>query len=134
MDIAVTREGGRLKMAVADYGPGSDACQKGGTGLGLSISKAIVERLGGEIGFTTGKGKATTFYFFLPECSEPAGRASGQLHGGEGAAERDPAYPGLGRDRRHCEAFRPHYAVGADSRNLAKTHQLTILNSSGEHT
>ena len=23
------------------------------------------------IGFTTGKGKATTFYFFLPECSEP---------------------------------------------------------------
>jgi signal transduction histidine kinase len=91
VDIAVTREGGRLKVAVADYGPGisdeflarifqrfsqadsSDACQKGGTGLGLSISKAIVERLGGEIGFTTGKGKATTFYFFLPECSEPAG-------------------------------------------------------------
>ena len=51
----------------------SDACQTGGTGLGLSISKVIVERLGGEIGFTAGKGKATTFYFFLPECSEPAG-------------------------------------------------------------
>ena len=94
VDIAVTREGGRLKVAVADYGPGisdeflarifqrfsqadsSDACLKGGTGLGLSISKAIVERLGGEIGFTTGKGKATTFYFFLPECSESAGARS----------------------------------------------------------
>ena len=94
VDIAVTREGGRLKVAVADCGPGisdeflacifqrfsqadsSDARQKGGTGLGLSISKAIVERLGGEIGFTTGKGKATTFYFFLPECSEPAGARS----------------------------------------------------------
>src|ERR1017187_2884811 len=94
VDIAVTREGARLKVAVADCGPGisdeflacifqrfsqadsSDARQKGGTGLGLSISKAIVERLGGEIGFTTGKGKATTFYFFLPECSEPAGARS----------------------------------------------------------
>ncbi len=94
VDIAVTREGGRLKVAVADYGPGisdeflarifqrfsradsSDARQKGGTGLGLSISKAIVERLGGEIGFTTEKGKGTTFYFFLPECSEPAATAS----------------------------------------------------------
>jgi signal transduction histidine kinase len=94
VDIAVTREGARLKVAVADRGPGiteeflprifepfsqadsSDARRKGGTGLGLSISKAIVERLGGEIGFTTGKGKATTFYFFLPECPEPAATAS----------------------------------------------------------
>jgi len=94
VDIAVTREGGRLKVAVADYGPGipdeflprifqrfsqadsSDARHKGGTGLGLSISKAIVERLGGEIGFTTGKGKATVFYFFLPECSGPAATVS----------------------------------------------------------
>jgi signal transduction histidine kinase len=94
VDIAVTREEERLKVAVADYGPGisdeflarifqrfsqadsSDARQKGGTGLGLSISKAIVERLGGEIGFTTEKGKGTNFYFFLPECSEPAATAS----------------------------------------------------------
>ncbi len=94
VDIAVTREGGRLKVAVADSGPGipdefrarifqrfpqddsSAAPQTGGTGLGLSISKAIVERLGGEIGFTTGTGKATTFYFFLPECAEPAATAS----------------------------------------------------------
>ena len=89
VDIAVTREGGRLKVAVtncagipdeflagifqrfsrADF---SDARQKGGAGPGLSISKAIVERLGGEIGFTAATGKATTFYFFLPEWSEPA--------------------------------------------------------------
>jgi signal transduction histidine kinase len=90
VDLAVTREGGRLKVAVTDYGPGiadelvprifqrfaqadsSEASQKGGSGLGLSISKAIVKRLGGEIGFTTEKGKATSFYFFLPECAEPA--------------------------------------------------------------
>jgi len=90
VDVAVTREDGRLRVAVADHGPGiqeefldrifqrfsqadaSDARQKGGTGLGLSISKAIVERLGGEIGFTTGRGKGATFYFFLPELTDPA--------------------------------------------------------------
>jgi len=90
VDIAVTREGTRLKVAVVDHGAGvsedflarifqrfsqadsSDARQKGGTGLGLSISKAIVERLGGEIGFTTEKGKGTSFFFFLPEWSGPA--------------------------------------------------------------
>ena len=90
VDVAVTRDDGRLRVAVADHGPGipeeflerifqrfsqadaSDARQKGGTGLGLSISKAIVERLGGEIGFTTEPGKGATFYFFLPELIDPA--------------------------------------------------------------
>ncbi len=49
------------KFAQADA---SDTRQKGGTGLGLSISKAIIERLGGTIGFTTGA-DGTTFYFDL---------------------------------------------------------------------
>ena len=39
--------------------------KKGGSGLGLAISKAIVERHGGRIGFTTEKG--TAFFFELPE-------------------------------------------------------------------
>ena len=47
-----------------------------GPGPGASISKAVVERFRGETGFTTEKGKGTTFYFFLPECSEPAATAS----------------------------------------------------------
>jgi signal transduction histidine kinase len=40
--------------------------ERGGTGLGLSITKAIVERLGGEIGFETHQGAGTTFHFELP--------------------------------------------------------------------
>lgn len=43
----------------------SDTRQKGGTGLGLNISKAILEKHGGTIGFSSNKEK-TIFYFELP--------------------------------------------------------------------
>ena len=84
VDIAVSAQGERIRVGVIDHGPGiseafrqrifqkfsqedsSDMRQKGGTGLGLSISKAIVEGLGGEIGFDTEAGKGSTFYFYLP--------------------------------------------------------------------
>ncbi|MBD2314730.1 PAS domain S-box protein [Desertifilum sp. FACHB-1129] len=56
------------KFAQADS---SDSRQKGGTGLGLSISKAIIERLGGEIGFDTEVDRGTTFYFSLPQWRSP---------------------------------------------------------------
>ena len=90
VDIALSRQGARIRVAVIDYGPGipeefrprifqkfsqadaSNVKQKGGTGLGLSISKAIVEGLGGEIGFETGAQTGSTFYFYLPEWREPA--------------------------------------------------------------
>lgn len=55
------------KFAQADS---SDTRQKGGTGLGLSICKAIVEKLGGHIGFETQTNVGTTFYFDLPEWHE----------------------------------------------------------------
>lgn len=41
-----------------------------GTGLGLNISKSIIERLNGNIGFTSLKDVGTTFYFDLPEFKE----------------------------------------------------------------
>lgn len=82
--IAAKLTGNTVRISVADQGPGipaafresifkkfaqadsSDARQKGGTGLGLSIAKAIVEQLGGEIGYETKTGAGTTFYFDLP--------------------------------------------------------------------
>ena len=58
------------KFAQADA---SDTRRRGGTGLGLSITKAIVEKLGGSIGFETDMGRGTVFYLDLPEWFEPMG-------------------------------------------------------------
>jgi PAS domain S-box-containing protein len=80
--VAVSRRGGRIRVAVVDRGPGipaefrprifgkfaqAEGHAKGGTGLGLAISKAIVEKHGGTVGFETGGGAGTTFYFELTE-------------------------------------------------------------------
>jgi len=51
------------KFAQADS---SDTRKRDGTGLGLSISRIIVERMGGEINYTTIMGKGTIFYFSIP--------------------------------------------------------------------
>ena len=98
VEIAVSREGDNLRIAVTDRGPGipdefhdrifqkfaqadsSDDRQRGGTGLGLSICKAIVERYGGTIGFETEMHRGTTFHFTLPAIDEeplPALEADG---------------------------------------------------------
>jgi PAS domain S-box-containing protein len=89
VEIHVARNESSVRVEVRDHGPGipeefrkrifqkfsqadsSDTRQKGGTGLGLNISRAIVERLGGTIGFETRTGEGTTFYFELPEWEEP---------------------------------------------------------------
>jgi PAS domain S-box-containing protein len=86
--VRVKRSGEAIRVKVTDQGPGipeefrahvfekfvqadaSDSRAKGGTGLGLSICKAIVNRLGGHIGFETQQGQGTTFYFDLPACAE----------------------------------------------------------------
>jgi|GEM_PF-2689797 len=86
--ISVSHHDRWIRVSVTDCGPGipeefrdrifqkfaqadsSAARQKGGTGLGLSISKAIIEKLGGHIGFTTDTDVGTTFYFDLSEYQE----------------------------------------------------------------
>ena len=80
--IAAERRAGRLRVSVSDRGPGvppefagrifqkfaqaETACERKGSGLGLSITRAILENMGGEVGFTSEPGD-TTFHFELPE-------------------------------------------------------------------
>jgi PAS domain S-box-containing protein len=84
VEIRMSREGANVRVSVTDRGPGiplafrkriferfsqadgSDSRQKGGTGLGLTISKALIEQMGGTIGYETHPGIATAFFFDLP--------------------------------------------------------------------
>jgi len=91
VDIGVERHSGWARVSVCDHGKGipaefrsrifsrfaqadsSSTRQKGGTGLGLSICKALIERMGGFISFTTLIGEGTTFFFDLPLIGRTAG-------------------------------------------------------------
>lgn len=82
--IAITKTENGARISVRDYGIGipsseqvkiferfanlsnSDRQNNGGSGLGLSICKAIIETLGGKIGFDSAEGVGTTFYIDLP--------------------------------------------------------------------
>lgn len=89
IEVRAWSSDGRAHVSVRDFGKGiplefqprlfqkfsqadsSDSRRLAGTGLGLAISRAIVERLGGSIGFDTGPG-GTTFYFDLPDADSIA--------------------------------------------------------------
>jgi signal transduction histidine kinase len=82
--LAAERRGGEIRVCVRDRGPGipeefrarifqrfaqadsSTTRRREGTGLGLNISRAIIERLGGRIGFESREGVGTTFFIDLP--------------------------------------------------------------------
>ena len=83
VEVDVGDANGLARVTVTDHGPGipeasqpkifqkfyqadgSSSRTKGGTGLGLSICKALLERMDGQIGFTSRPGE-TVFHFDLP--------------------------------------------------------------------
>jgi PAS domain S-box-containing protein len=85
VEVAVTRHEQLLRVSITDHGPGvptafrarifgkfaqadgSAARQNGGAGLGLSIAKAIIERHGGRIDYTSEPDQGATFFVDLPE-------------------------------------------------------------------
>jgi signal transduction histidine kinase len=88
VELSLERDHAHAHIAVRDHGLGipvdfqpqvfqrfsqadsSDTRQKGGTGLGLHIARAIVERLGGSVGFETTPGAGTTFHVRVPLADE----------------------------------------------------------------
>lgn len=87
VEVSVSRHDGWVRVGVSDHGPGIPKHFRGhvfdafaqtrapsegdrykeSAGLGLVIAKAIIEKLGGRIGFESEPNVVTTFYFELPE-------------------------------------------------------------------
>lgn len=94
VDVVLMNTASSIRVSVRDSGAGipqafrsrifqpfaqadsSDTRQKGGTGLGLSITKAIVERHGGTIDFSSEEGRGTEFFFEIPLSQQQLERTS----------------------------------------------------------
>lgn len=82
--VALEPRGSAVRVSIRNFGPpipaeyhhrifekfgtvdASDTRLRGGTGLGLSICRAIVQRHGGTVDFTSDAERGTEFYFDLP--------------------------------------------------------------------
>jgi PAS domain S-box-containing protein len=95
VEIAVSRRGDMVRIAVTDHGPGipeeyrsevfkkfaqagiANMQHKGGIGLGLSIARQIVGKHGGRIDYESLPGVRTTFFIDLPELIPVSSGAAG---------------------------------------------------------
>lgn len=84
VSISISCQNNMVRVSIIDEGSGmcgefrtrifkkftqensSDSRQKVGTGLGLNISKSLIEKMDGNLDFTTELGVGSTFYFDLP--------------------------------------------------------------------
>ncbi|HEY4134009.1 MAG TPA: response regulator [Alphaproteobacteria bacterium] len=107
VEVTAVLVGKAVRISVADKGKGipaefrdrifqkfaqadsSDTRQKGGTGLGLSITKAMMEHMGGSVGFDSVVDRGTTFFVDLPTLSAvPAVPAEARAQAGVGSRPR----------------------------------------------
>jgi signal transduction histidine kinase len=108
VEVALSRRGPTVRVCVSDRGPGiaphpqnrlfekfaqgesGSIRGKDGTGLGLNIARAIVERLGGRIGFVSIPGVGASFHFDLPESDLPESDLPGSDLPESDVSERGP--------------------------------------------
>jgi len=102
VDVSVTHEAGRVRLAVDDSGPGIPEAERarifdrfhrasdapGGSGLGLAIGDAIVRATGGRWKIGTAAGGGASMAVTWSRALAGAGRAQGA---GEGTATAPPA-------------------------------------------
>ena len=92
----------------------------GGTGLGLAICKQLVERMGGEIGVTSGADKGSTFWFILPLERVAAGNAGQKQPAPVTVAIANPAKARL-------------RILLAEDNKINQQYATVVLNKAGHH-
>lgn len=102
-------QGGMMRIAVADTGPGipqdkqsglfepfnrmgHESSEIEGTGIGLTITKELIQLMGGSIGFESEVGKGTTFWIDIP-LAEKVLDVPEDANSGETTTSIDPCAP-----------------------------------------
>lgn len=146
VQLSLERRGRWFRISVRDQGAGipkefesrifgrfsqadsSSTREKGGTGLGLSITKALVERMGGRIGFTPGEPGGTVFFVDFPYL-HPVGDPETDLAGPcILVCEDDGDLAGLLEHHLSQAGYRVHLApTGERARRLLKENRYDAM-------